>query len=165
MAPMRGWVALLFVALSASPLPAAEPAPVRIVIVHEGELLGSESKALAELEKKLSKKTVVKLGDATPSETAAARACLGKVAPSTPGPLPPEWLGAETVVVLEVLPPAGKKPNRITRGLGSVLVFRPPQPQPIYVEQVDGNADVALRADTLGEWLARAMAITAKAAP
>jgi hypothetical protein len=134
--------------------------PVRIAVFHEGELLGSEAKTIAELEKQLDKRKAgpVKVGDATTAEVAVARAFL-LAAPPAPPPMPDAWKSAPAVVVLHVLSPSGAKPNRVSRGLGGILLFRPPRVEPVFVERIDGNADAPLRGDGLADWLARAIAL------
>jgi hypothetical protein len=127
-------------------------AETRIAVVHSGELLTSESKGLAEIEKRLAKKkTAVKLVQAAGAEASAARALVeGK-----PATLPEEWKAAQTVLVLEVLPPGGQKPKRLSRGVGSIAIVRPPALEPIYAERVSGESEGSLSSEAFSEWLAR----------
>jgi hypothetical protein len=140
--------------------PAQTPAPpaARLVLVHDGELLASESKALAQLHKRLAKLQPGswRLNEASPHEVAALRAYLAGV----PLPIPEEWRGEKTVIVLEVLAPSGEKPTRISSGLGALVVVRPPRNQPVYRERVDGRAQAPLDGDALADWIARATAVS-----
>lgn len=133
----------------------ADLGALRIAVVHEAELLSSEAKAIAAAEKRLGKKQPVTVADAGAAEIAFASA------PS--GTAPAEWGGVETVIVLYVLPPGGEKGKRVSRGAGSVLVFRPPHAEPVYAERVDGDVATPLRADVLERWLADVVALAARA--
>ena len=147
---------LLLLAVSLLALDArADPGALRIAVVHEAELLPSEAKAVAAAEKRLGKRQAVTVADAGAAEVAFASA------PS--GTAPAEWGGAGTVVVLYVLPPGGEKSKRVSRGVGSVLVFRPPQTEPVYAERVEGDVATPLRADVLERWLSDVVALAARA--
>lgn len=148
--------------------PAANPAAaghVRVAVVFTDELLRSEQRALADLEKKLARTAAIDLGDATVDERALAAAHLASTPPAVPPALPPTWSAAETVLVLEILPPTGHKPGRISRGLGGVLLFRPPNPAPLYVERVAGELGHSLRDDGLATWLTTALSLAEEPAP
>lgn len=146
------WLTLALLALAGTGHAAAEP-ELRVVILSEGELLGSERRALAQLGKHVEQ--AVRIGDAEDAERAVARAWLAG-APGAPPALPAEWKGAAAVVVLQLLPPRGKKPRRTSGGLGGTLVFRPGQDAPLYVERVEGPVGAPLDAESLGKWLAGA---------
>jgi hypothetical protein len=150
----------LAIALGAAGARAQKTAPpgARLVLVHDGDLLASESKALAQLQKRLAKlqRGSGRLNEATPHEVAALRAYLAGV----PTPIPEEWRGEKTVIVLEVLAPSGEKPTRTSRGLGALVVLRPPRNEPVYRERVDGRAEAPLDGDALADWIARATAVS-----
>ncbi len=150
---------MIVVSLLAGPLAAAEPA-VRVAVVHGAELLPSESKALAELEKKIAKRNLgmVRFGDANPAESEAARKLMAREKTA----LPAEWQSLKVVVVLEVLPPSGEKPKRLTRGLGAVMMVRPPRVEPIYLERIDGTVETWLSSNLLDEWIAHAIAVATR---
>ena len=118
-------------------------ADVKIAVLHESELLGSEQKTLADLQKRLK----ARLSDASPAEAAAAKAALA----NAPVTVPSEWRDSELQVVLEVLPPIGKKPKRLSGGLGSLVLFR--DGEAIFVERVDGNVETSLNAELLAKWI------------
>lgn len=148
--------------------PAPNPAAaghIRVAVVFTDELLRSEQRALADLEKKLARAAAIDLGDATADERALAAAHLASTPPTVPPALPPTWSAAETVLILEILPPTGQKPGRISRGLGGVLLFRPPNPAPIYVERVAGELGHSLRDDGLATWLTTALSLAEEPAP
>ena len=131
---------------------------VRLVIRHEAPLLRSEDKALAVLEKELSRR---RRGPVVRADATAAEVAATGTAPS-PASLPAEWK-AGVVVVLQVLPPAGEAPKRISGGLGSVLVFRPPALEPVYAERVTGTSDISLGDARFASWLAEMIASTGAA--
>ena len=133
---------------------AAEPG-VRIAVLHASPLLKSESKALAALQKRLAKTGPVTLVDADEAETQLVR--------SPSGELPKVWADAGTVVVIEILPPTGKAPRQRTTGVGSVLVYRPPQTEPVWAERIEGSLATPLAGDALGPWITAAMTLAAGA--
>lgn len=120
---------------------------VRAAIVARGELLRSEQRALDGIKAALGRRVSLELGDATDDERAFALAHLEEGA--APAPLPAAWSGFEAVIVLEVLAPRGVKPSRFSRGLGGVLVVRPPRAAPVFVERVTGEVGTSLGDDTL----------------
>jgi len=118
---------------SAAPAPAA-PAPaapaaaapgIRVVVRHEG-LLRSETRALDALVTALTRR---KLGPVTRVDATPAEAALFGGAPAAA--LPAEWGAGGVVVLLHVLSPTGQPDGRRSSGLGSVLVFRPPEVAPV----------------------------------
>lgn len=128
---------------------------VRVVLVHDAPLLPSEAKTVAAVEKRAGK-----VSEADASEAAALRAYVAGTTPS----LPEAWRAATAVVVIEMLAPSGEKPKRVSRGLGAILVVRPPSMVPIYLERVEGRADAALT-DTLADWIARAIKLATGVGP
>lgn len=145
-----------------------EPAGIRVIVLHEDELLGSESRTLATVQKQLSGKgpQPIQFSDASPAEKAVAAAWLSGQTPASAPARPSEWQGVGAVVVLQVLPPQGKKPKRTSGGLGGRLVFRSPDPAPLYVERVEGKTGAALNVESLGRWLAGALRLaTGKEGP
>lgn len=145
---MRPLLAFLALALAA-PAAGAAPRGVRLAVVHDHPLLRSETRALAAAQKAVGKATKepVTIADATPAEAAMLSAA---------GTAPPdEWSAVETVVVLQLLPPKDK----VARGAGSLLVFRPPQLEPVYAERVQGSVPVILAGEDLGKWLSDALAL------
>jgi hypothetical protein len=131
----------------------AGEADLRVVLLHFEELLGSEGKAVGELGRHIRRE--VQIGSAGDAESAVAKAWLDGT-PGAPPAWPAEWKGASTVVVLQVLPPAGKKPKRTSRGIGGVLVFKAGRPVPVYVERVDAQLGWPIQAEPLGKWIAGA---------
>ncbi len=153
-------VAGLLLLLCAGRARAADRGALRLLIVSTEERLPSETKALAQLEKRLAKKWTgplwVQAGEA--DELAAARALFSGAPPKAP---PAAWTGAEIVVALELLPPVGKKPNRIARGVGSLVVVRPPSVEPVWSQRVEGDADQSIGDERYVEWLVRLVALVA----
>ncbi|MBL9005215.1 MAG: hypothetical protein JNJ46_13260 [Myxococcales bacterium] len=135
----------------------------RVIVVHEGELLGSESRVIAALQKQLSTMSSrpLLLTEASPAEKAAAMPWLAASLPSIPAAWPEPWKDAQTVVVLQVLAPRGKKPQRTSGGLGGRLVFRAPEKAPVYVERIEGTQGASLDAESLAKWLRGALKIAA----
>lgn len=162
---MQRWIPLTIAALAlSSPAPAtADPVPgsLRVVVVPQSELLPSESRALGTLKAQLFKRPPGALAEATPAEASFAAASFAGGTPA----LPREWLASQTVLVLQVLSPMGKKPSRVSRGLGAVVLFRPPQAQPVYRETIAGEAGSPLSSETLPGWIARAVALSAQSSP
>jgi len=138
--------------LASSVVARAEAPVVRVAVAHPFELLPSEEKSLGELEKALARRKLgtVLRADASPAEVRALVA-----APST---LPEEWRGVDTVVVLEILLPEGKKPKRVSRGVGHISVYHPPGLEPVWSERLEGSADIGMPA-TLAGWIADAITI------
>ena len=143
-------------------VPRQAPAPtgsVRLVVVRQGELLGSEKRALADLthalEKQVGALTVV---GAQPSgeEATAGLAVLGD---ATPSHIPVTWSSARTVVIVQVLGPRGTKPNRTSSGVGGIAVLRPPSATPIYLERVKGDGLGAPLSGDMAGWIAGAVAL------
>ncbi|HLU66838.1 MAG TPA: hypothetical protein VKZ63_11205 [Kofleriaceae bacterium] len=126
------------------------PGSLRVVILHSGELLRSEERALKGVRKALTSRKGATMAEASAEEATAARALLSGQAGAG---LPPAWRTVETVVVLEVLPPAGKAPRRTSQGLGGVLVLRPPTAAPFYREVVDPAVGAHLGGEKLTEWI------------
>lgn len=153
-------VAGLLLCLSAGSARAADRGALRLLVVSTEERLPSETKALGQLEKRLGKRWTGPLWvqAAEADELAAARAIFSGAAPKA---APAAWSGAELVVALELLPPRGKRPNRITRGVGSLVVLRPPSVEPIWSQRVEGDADQAIGDERYGEWLVRLVELVA----
>jgi hypothetical protein len=135
---------------SAAPAPAsAAPAPgIRVVVRHEG-LLRSETRALDALVTALTRR---KLGPVTRVDATPAEAALFGGAPAAA--LPAEWGAGGVVVLLHVLSPTGQPDGRRSSGLGSVLVFRPPEVAPVYVERFEGAEGLSFGDSTLAGTLA-----------
>ena len=127
---------------------APTPNTLRLVVVHDGpELLGSEERQIAELRSGLARGRTVDGGPPTDRESAWLE--RGE------GALPAAWATFETVVVLRVAAPRTLRRNsrRMSRGLRSVHVLRPPETVPAYA--LDGGAEgpVGLAADGELAWL------------
>ena len=134
------------------PAVAPEAGTVRVAVVFGDELLKSEARAIAAATKKLakSKNGTFDIGNATDAEKAVAAAYFGD---SAPGAIPSEWAKTETIVVLNMLPPLGKKPKRHSQGLGNVLILRPPSTEPVFHEKVEGDAGNTISGEGLAKWI------------
>ena len=153
-------LAILLVALaSVRAAGAGAPEGTRVVMLLGGELLTSERHALAELGRNIG--GAVEIGDASDAERAVSSAWL-KGPPAAPSAWPAAWKEAATIVVLQVLPPTGKKPKRRSSGLGGILVFRTGQVAPVYVERIEGPAGAPLDSEELGKWIAGAARLGAR---
>jgi hypothetical protein len=143
---MRAAVLLALVLLGAD-----AAADLRVAIVHDEPLLGSESKALADLQKRLGKRKLgtVTLGDATPAEASY----------KSGEKLPAEWSDGSTVIVLQVRPPRGKPPKRTSGGAGDLAVYRPPLAEPVYAERIEGEMVVIMTGEDLEKWIAGAVSL------
>jgi hypothetical protein len=151
----RRWIAVAVVAWtwsSAVAARAAEPT-VRLAVLHDGELLRSEARALAEASRQAKGMAIARV-DATPAERAILDGA-SKVVPK-------EWAAMTVVVVLEIMAPTGKNPGRLSRGLGRVAMFRPPSLEPLWSESVEGPAWGALDGASLAKWIAVAAHVGAK---
>jgi hypothetical protein len=151
-------IAILAAGLLASLTARAEPALLRVAVVQADAPLGSEQKALTALEKQLAKGRPaggLSFGVATAAEAALVAA--------TPDALPEEWAGSATVVLLQVLPPRVSHGKRVSRGFGSLVVFRPPRVEPVYAERVEGELDTPRRAEDLGKWVSGAIGLGGRA--
>lgn len=142
--------------------PAAAAGTLRVVVVHGGELLGSEARAVRELQARLlrDRQDGAAVVEASGEEAAAARAVLAGGAAA----LHPGWREVETVVILEVRPPRGaKKGSRTTGGVGGVAILRPPAAEPVYREEVIGEAAFGLRGEEIATWLGELTALAGAA--
>jgi hypothetical protein len=156
---MSSWARRCALALAALPAPSlAAERVVRLVVQHEAPLLRSETRALAAMETALGRRklgTIVRV-EATPEEVAAT-------GPAPVAALPAAWSAAGVVVVLQILPPAGAADARISRGLGNVLIFRPPSVVPVFTERVAGSADLTFGDAAVEPWLADMIRAVAEA--
>lgn len=125
---------------------------VRLAIAHASELLPSEVKALAELEKALARR---KLGTVQRADASAAEVAALAAAPTT---LPEEWRGVDTVVLIEQLPPEGNKPKRRSRGIGQISVYHLPGLEPVWSERVEGSVEIGFP-EPLPGWIADAITV------
>lgn len=137
--------------------------PARLCVLSDGELLKSETRAVAELGRQLGRKQPgIATGPAADDEKSAAKQLF---AGEAIGALPAAWQGAPVVVVMTVLPPEGKLPNRRSRGVGTIAIVKPPSTEPIYREQIDGAVELSLQGEQLGAWLVKMVDLVTKAAP
>lgn len=150
---------------------AAEPPTLHVVVLSDAPPLPSESKALARVETALARpgkgrRFTVTRAAATDDERRLAAAHLGPV-PPTPAPaLPAAWSAHAAVLVVEIRPPAGEASARISGGLGGVLVFHPPDPEPTLVSVPAGLPGVSLSrgwSEAVGPWLVQALALAPEA--
>jgi hypothetical protein len=148
------------------PEPEPEPSPkkadalpetgIRLVWIHDHELLKSEVRATERLTKTLLKKTKIDVEALSRSgpETEGLREFLaGK---RDEAQLPDAWASAKLVVVVEVPAPEGKKPKRIPAGPGGSLVFMPPNMEPVFSMQatdMHNDRSGAWRWETLEQFL------------
>lgn len=139
---------------------AAPRGTLRLVIVPGGELLGSETRALTELRKKITKSWsgTVQAEDATPVENMAAQQLF--VGPPPLSELPPGWQSAELVVALQILPPVGDKGKRLSQGFGAFAILRPPSKQPIFLQRLEGKAELPLQSAGFATWLPSVISAT-----
>lgn len=111
------------------------PGVARVVLVH-GELLGSEQKAIDRLRAALTRgRTRAEVVDAGSEELAVARAWIDAAQPAAAPALPAAWASAPIVLVVEVRPPVGIAPRRVSGGLGGWVGFRPPSTEPVLVQR------------------------------
>jgi hypothetical protein len=121
---------------------AASRSGILLIALHTDELLGSENKALDWLAGAIAKATNVTVTRADASD----RAVLTD---------PARWAAADAVVVVEVLPPTGKKPKRISSGVGDLLVVR--DGQVVASEQITGVLGDGLADPRLTDFLVGAV--------
>ena len=118
-----------------------EPDTLRFVVVHDGpELLGSEERQLGEL----------RAGLASGREVSADETIDAERAWVTDGgdALPEPWSRFETVVAVRVAEPRTlRNGRRMSQGLRSVHVLRPPRSEPVYALEGEGPVDLAPEKD------------------
>ncbi len=136
------------------PASTAKAGTVRVAIAFEIELLKSEARAIGEVKKKLAKNKdwTLSMSDAADDEKAAAAAYAKGEKPSA---MPSGWADNETVIILSVANPLGKKPKRISQGVGSIVVVRPPSLEPVYLESIEGvkgDSGNPLDSEALAKW-------------
>ena len=130
----------------------ASGAGIRLVILADHALLGSEVKGLARLESELAAGGgAVTRVEAAGEERAAAEGIFGGAAPTS---LPTSWPRAATVVVVRVAAPRETRSgSRLSRGVTDVALLRPPRGEPELRMRVDES--VAVRADeSWSRWVA-----------
>lgn len=150
---------------------AADAPALHMAVLSTGEPLPSEAKALTRVEQALARpgkgrRFTVTRGPATADEQRLAAAYLGPVPPASPPPLPGDWSGRAAVLVLELRPPTSAGDARLSGGLGAVLVFHPPAPEPTLVYVPEGLPGVSLSrawSEAVGPWLVQALALTPEA--
>jgi hypothetical protein len=150
---------------------AAEPPALHVVVLSEAAPLPSEAKALARLEAGLARpgkgrRFTVTRAAAAEDERRLAAAYLGPVPPAAPPPLPASWGARAALLVLELRPPTGEAAARVSGGLGAVLVFHPPDPEPTLVYVPAGLSGVSLSrgwSEAVGPWLVQALALAPEA--
>lgn len=135
-----------------APPPPVVARTVRIVPLSEHELLGSETRALAALERALDQRgfdAVI----AAPDE-AEAGAARGWVSGSAPTSLPEAWRTVETVVVVQVVHPLEQRSGRrLSRGIDAIVVLRPPSLEPVFRARGEPKSGFSIATDW-GAWLA-----------
>jgi hypothetical protein len=167
--PAMAWLFSLAVTLFSCPTARADQPPgkhVRVAILHTGELLRSESRAFAETEKSLiNRRWTVHLSDASAVEQRIAASWFTDPTNGSPPALPPEWSQEDLVLVVQVLPPEGQKPNRISHGIGSILAFAPPRTAPFYLQLVEGDAPGQTGAvDNFSDWIVELSGVAPRSA-
>ncbi len=123
---------------------------VRLVVVHDAELLGSETRRIAQIARRLGRGRT--LADDAPSE-AEAQAALGWIE-GTGRQVPERWARDETIVALHVgVPRTLRSGRRVSRGLIGVAVFRPGAEAPWFDARIDPQSAWPFR-DGTAAWLA-----------
>lgn len=131
------------------------PGTVRVVALHEHELLGSESRAVGAIEAALEGRGMtVEIATPEDDEASVAREWLAGTKPAS---LPAAWRTVETVLVLHVAPPLAQRSGRsVARGVDGILVVRPPSRDPIFAARADEGTPIGIVTSqaALGPWLA-----------
>ena len=120
------------------------------MVVHDAELLGSETRRIAQIARRLGRGRT--FADDAPTEE-EARAALAWIE-GTGRPLPERWARDETVVALHITAPRTlRSGRRASRGLIGVAVFRPGAEAPWFDARIDPQSAWPLQERTAA-WLA-----------
>jgi len=110
---------------------------LRLIVLRDHELLGSEERELGRLTSRLEQGSQ-RLVAGPPSEAERAFIDTTMRAVDEAGPIPAQWNAMELVVVLRLLQPR-QVPNgkHVPRGRADCLLFAPPGPMPVLSVIVD----------------------------
>ena len=139
------------------------------MLVHDHELLGSEAREFARMEKTVSSGGIkLNAEPASAEERALIDQVLGSKEPVTE--LPAGWYGYETVVALRLLPPRDlRSGKRASEGRGDALIFRAPRVQPVLTVGVRaGKHRITtpgrdFKGKALGQWVLEHVAMRREA--
>lgn len=131
------------------------PPRIRLLVIQEHELLGSETRGKERLVRGLTSAGFnVLLEESSAEEAEYARAWLA----GTPeAALPEGWSGMHGVILLEAFPPVtlsnSRRGARVSGGIGSTLTLRPPSLEPMLEERAGRGSLRILRGSTADRWL------------
>lgn len=119
-------------AARAQPTLAPVAGSLRIVIVHEGELLASEERQVERFVARVGRGRSAERATSDPTESAAAVGWLE----GTGSPVPEAWATNEMVLALRFGPIEEQRSGRRSGGIVGVVVLRPGADAPHYSERV-----------------------------
>lgn len=147
----------------AAPEPIVEVTPtahdVLLLVLHDEELLPSESRVLGVLEERMRRRHHdVEMRDATEEEAALARLFFDPEASPearAAASLPSTFGAARKVVVLHIPAPRTLRDgNRRTNGFSGALLFQPPSVEPAFSLAIEDSSFWRLTDDQWSSWLA-----------
>lgn len=132
---------------------------VLLLVLHDEELLPSESRVLGVLEERMRRRHHdVEMRDATEEEAALARLFFDPEASPearAAASLPSTFGAARKVVVLHIPAPRTLRDgNRRTNGFSGALLFQPPSVEPAFSLAIEDSSFWRLSDDQWSSWLA-----------
>jgi hypothetical protein len=153
-------LALLLAPLTVSPTQAApsgaavasKRAPLRLIVLRDGdELLGSERRALAQVERALAARLLLDAKLPSAAEEAFVRSCFAGPCDHS---VPPSLASLPSVLALRVAPYApAEKGKRLSGGFADILLWRAGEKVPLFQASVDNGAALPVQSPSLGAWL------------
>ena len=123
---------------------------VRLIVVHETELLPSEERRLEQIAEVLSRGRTLIHEEPLEDETELARAWIDEESGGTHA----RWIHDETVIVLRIPEPSTSRSGRRTsRGLAGFAIFNPGSARALAQARVDDESAWRFDGET-GGWLA-----------
>lgn len=120
---------------AALPTLAPVPGSLRLVVVHSGELLGSEERQLTRFLRRIGRGRSAERATPVAAESAAAQRWLD----GTGHEVPEAWARSETVLALRFGAVQERSGRRISCGVVGAVVLRPGTPTPFYSERASPN--------------------------
>jgi hypothetical protein len=116
---------------TARPLPPLPATDIRLVWIHEHELLESETRGSAKVAEALGKKSKLAVDSMTPTDASAKPIRDYFSGKTSSVRLPGPWATAKVILVVEIGKPHPKKDGKFSRGPGGLLAFVPPNAAPV----------------------------------
>ncbi len=135
------------------------PGSVRLVVVHDADLLGSETRRLDAIAAHMGRSRTVTHEEPTEDEAELARRWID----GSERAVSPRWAHDETVVLIRVASPDVRRSGqRVSKGLSGFVVLRPGVTEAFFHARIDAASAWPLASES-GEWIADLLADTGAA--